>query len=273
MAPHAGHRVTDLRDSLPHRLDRERGRVDSGNLLPQQRGRNTRVRGRPHRVGGRDRLVARVLAEVDEDAAPVLDPPRRRRDLLVADAPLHLLGQGLREAPHLRELELGLDRRHDVHPRRTGGLGVRREPELIHDLANHDCDLAHVRPLPVGARVEVDQQVVRLLDLRDARVPGVQLDAAEVGDPFERRFVVDDGEDRRVPARELDEELVDVRRVLRRNSLLVEELAVDPVRVAHHVEEPAPQVRQRMVRDVEVVADEVALRQPALREIRPCPRS
>ena len=37
-----------------------------------------------------------------------------------------------------------------------------------------------------GARIEVDQQVVRLLDLRDAGVPGVQLQAAEVGDPFKR---------------------------------------------------------------------------------------
>ena len=46
-----------------------------------------------------------------------------------------------------------------------------------------------------------------------------------------------------MPARELDEALVDVRQVLGGNALLVEELPVDPIRVPHHVEEPAPQVR------------------------------
>ena len=44
----------------------------------------------------------------------------------------------------------------------------------------------------------------------DARVPGVQLDAAEVDHPRERGRVVDDREDRRVAARELDELLADV---------------------------------------------------------------
>jgi hypothetical protein len=40
-------------------------------------------------------------------------------------------------------------------------------------------------------------------------VPRVQLDAAEVDHPRERRRVVDDREHRRVPARELDELLAD----------------------------------------------------------------
>ena len=71
-------------------------------------------------------------------------------------------------------------------------------------------------------------------------MPRVQLDAPEVGHPAERRLVVHDCEDGRVPAGELDEELVDVRRVFGLDALLVEELALDPVRVAHHMEEPAP---------------------------------
>ena len=51
------------------------------------------------------------------------------------------------------------------------------------------------------------------------------------------------------------------------HALLVEEVAFDAVRVAHHVERPLAQVRQRTVGDVEVVRDEVALRQADLREV------
>ena len=46
----------------------------------------------------------------------------------------------------------------------------------------------------------------------------------------------------------------------------LEEVTVDAVRVAHHVERPTAQVRQGAAGDVEVVLDEVALGQPGLRE-------
>ena len=75
--------------------------------------------------------------------------------------------------------------------------------QLVHHLLHDERDLAHVRPLAVARRVEVDQEVIRPLDLRHARVPRVQLDAAEVRDPGERRGVVDDREHGRVPARKL----------------------------------------------------------------------
>ena len=158
----------------------------------QRSGAETRASGdRPDRVGARDRPVAGVLAEVDEDADPVGDAPGRRGDALVADPPLDLLGERLREPAHVRERQLGPDRRQDVQPCRARGLRERREPELVHHLAHDERDLAHERPLPVARRVEVDQQVVGPLDLGHPRVPGVQLDAAEVRDPGERRRVVD----------------------------------------------------------------------------------
>src|SRR5204863_3033129 len=47
-----------------------------------------------------------------------------------------------------------------------------------------------------------------------------------------------------------------------------EEVAVDAVRVPHHVERSAAEMRQRAVRYLEVVADEIALGQPARREER-----
>ena len=78
--------------------------------------------------------------------------------------------------------------------------------------------------------------------------------------------VVDDGEDGRVAARKLDVLLVDVRWMVLRHPLLVEEVVVDPVREALHVEETPAQVRQGARRDIDVVLDEVDLLQPALGE-------
>ena len=251
-----------------HRLDRERRRVDAGDLVPAQRRRDARVRRGAHRVRRGDRPVARVLAEVDEDADAIGDAPRRRRDRLVVDAPLDLLRERLREPAHLREQQLRLDRREDVEAGRARRLRIRAQPELVHHLAHDERDLAHERPLAVGRRVEVDQQVVGPLDLGHARVPRVQLDAAEVRDPRERRRVVDDREHRRVPARELDEHLVDEVGMLRRHALLVEELALDAVREPLHVERPPAEVGERELRDADVVRDEVALRQPARGEER-----
>ena len=121
---------------------------------------------------------------------------------------------------------------------------------------------------PSDRRIEVDQQVVGPLDVGHARVPRVQLDAAEVRHPRERLGVVDDREHRRVPARERDEHLVDEIRVLRRHALLVEELALDAVREPLHVERAAAEVGEGEVGDADVVRDEIALRQAARREKR-----
>jgi hypothetical protein len=72
-----------------------------------------------------------------------------------------------------------------------------------------------------------------------------------------------------MPARESNEDVVDVVGMVRRHAFLVEELTVDAVSVPHHVERPAPQVRQGVFCDVYVVGDEVALREAALGEDHP----
>src|SRR5436190_258487 len=82
---------------------------------------------------------------------------------------------------------------------------------------------SHVWPLAVRRQVEVDQHLVRLLDVLDARVPRVQLDAAEVDHPCQGGGVVDNGEDGGMSAGEPDELLADVRRMLR-HPLLMEEV-------------------------------------------------
>src|SRR5438128_870335 len=62
-------------------------------------------------------------------------------------------------------------------------------------------------------------------------MPGVELDAAEVDDPRERRLVVDHGEYRRVPAGKAHELLAYELRVLR-HALLMEGVSLDAVGVA-----------------------------------------
>src|SRR5207248_1104767 len=109
-----------------------------------------------------DRRIARLDAELLEARQQArLTPPHVRR----------------RVAAHLRERELRSDRREDVQTRRARGLRARSEPELVHHLLDDERDLAHELPRIALARVEVDQQVVRPLDVLHARVPGMQLDA------------------------------------------------------------------------------------------------
>ena len=104
----------------------------------RERRRDARVGRRPHRVGRRDRPVARVLAEVDEHADAVGDAPRGRRDRLVVDAPLDLLGQRLREPAHVGEQHSRLIGRQDVEPRCARRL--------------RDTSAARARPSPRARR-------------------------------------------------------------------------------------------------------------------------
>ena len=224
--------------------------LDGRDLVPAKRRGDARVGRRAHRVRGRDRAVARVLAEVDEHADAVGDAPGRRRDALVADAPLDLLGERLREPPHVAGTRAPAGSARGCAARsRPRSSGTTRSPSSSITSRTTSAISRTNGHWPSRRRVEVDQQVVGPLDLRHARVPRVQLDAAEVRDPGERGRVVDDREHRRVAARELHEHLVDVVRVVRRHALLVEELPLDAVREPLHVERPAAQVGEGAVGD------------------------
>jgi hypothetical protein len=124
-----------------------------------------------------------------------------------------------------------------------------------------------VRPRVARARVEVDEHVVGALDVVHAAVPGVQVDATEVDDPREASRLGHHGEVGRAPAAGKDDvngfEPVGMRGG---NTLLVEEEPVHAVRIAQHLHGAVADMREDDVRDVDVVADEVALGQPALRE-------
>ena len=146
------------------------------------------------------------------------------------------------------------------------GLREARQAELVHDVLHDQRDLPHVAPRVALARVEVDQEVVGPVDVVHPRGPRVQVDAAEVDDPGERRRLVADREVGRAPGRELDVHGLEPVGMIGRNALLVEEPLLRAVRVALHLHRAALDVVQDVRRDVEVVLDEVELLQPALRE-------
>jgi hypothetical protein len=246
---------------------REGIRFHLGHLLPAKWRRGARILRRADRVGGGDRPVARVLAVIDEDAASVGHLPRRRGNILIADPSFHLLRQGLCEATHLGERELRPDGNLDVEPGRAGGLREARQVELVQHHLDHERDRANVIPRIALAGIEVDEHVVGALDVFDPAVPRMQIDAAEVGDPREARPIGHDGEVGCAPTpREDDVHRLEPVRMRARDTLLVEEEPVDAVGVAQHLHGPAPDVRKEALGHVEVVANEVALRQPVLGE-------
>ena len=89
-----------------------------------------------HRVGAGDRVVARVLVEIDEHLGrvTVLAPPRRSG--MVRDAALDLAGEGERGLAHLGEVPAGLDADVDVDAVPARGLGIAGDVELVEDLVH-----------------------------------------------------------------------------------------------------------------------------------------
>ena len=86
--------------AVGHRVEAQVARLDVGDLVPGQRAGHARVGRRAHRVGGRDRAVARVLVVVDEHAVALLLPPLAGRQL--GCAALDLARQRERGAAHGR---------------------------------------------------------------------------------------------------------------------------------------------------------------------------
>ena len=102
-------------------------------------------------------------------------------------------------------------------------------------------------------------QVVGAIDVVAACVPGVQVDAAEVDDPEQRREILDHREVDHVARRVRDRAGLDPFGPRRRRALHEERLAVGAVGIALHHHRPVGEVRQQDVGDVGVVLQQVAL--------------
>ena len=108
-------------------------------------------------------------------------------------------------------------------------------------------------------------QVVRPIDVVAARVPLVEIDAAEIDHPQQRRAILNHRKVDDVPRAVLDRADLNPVGPRRRRALHEEELAGRAVRVALHHHRAIAQVRQQHVGDVGVVLQQVALGEAELR--------
>jgi hypothetical protein len=107
-------------------------------------------------------------------------------------------------------------------------------------------------------------KVIRPIDVVATRVPLVQIDAAQVDDPEQGGEVVHDGEVDDVAGGVLDRAGLDPLRPGSRRPLHEEEVAGGALRVALHHHRAAGEVGKQHGRNLEVVAEEIALGKPKL---------
>ena len=132
-------------------------------------------------------------------------------------------------------------------------------------ISAHSRTWSNVAPSP---GVEVEVHVVGPVDVVALRVPLVQVDAPEIDHPQQRRHVVDHREVDDVPVAVIDRAGADPVRPRRRRALHEEERPGGAVRISLHHHRAVADVREQDGRDVGVVLDQAALRDPALRPER-----
>ena len=230
-------------------------RVD---LVPGERRGHARVRRRPHRIGRGDGAVLGVLVVVDEDAVALLLPPLAasrvvgaRRSTSRASA-----SAARRTSSKLQRVSM---RTYDVHAARARGLRPADQTEVV----ERRCTTAPLRGPAATSRPARgrDRRAAR----RDARgrrrAPDAGAARGRRGSPSTRAPQRSRGTTSsalRPDGKRSSTTSIHVGPRLRR-ALLVEELAVDAVRVAHQHVGPAAGAAQRALGDREVVAHEVEL--------------
>src|SRR3569833_4485662 len=95
-------RITDARVTVRQREHGEVARIARLRLVPCDGRRDTRIRQRPHGIGGRRSAVLCILVVVEKDAVPFLLPPFRTRECRYP--PLYFACKRQCGAAHLSEL-------------------------------------------------------------------------------------------------------------------------------------------------------------------------
>ena len=184
-------------------------------------------------------------------------PPLARRE--IGRAPLDLARQRQRGTADLVERPAPLDAHVDVHAARPRRLRPADEAEVVQRRVDDAGDLADLRPLDAGHRIEIDAQLVGMIEIVGAHRMRVQLEAGEIGHPHERRGVARHDLLRAAARRKAQRHDLDPGRPRSGRPLLEEELAVDAVRVPHEDVRPSAGAAQRAVGDGDVVARQIEL--------------
>ena len=180
--------------------------------LPVERRRHLRARAGPDAPRAEDRLVRRVLVEVDEDAlAALLLPPR------VGDA-CRGGGARARARPRPRRRAPGTDPSGAAAARRRGCRGCRWSsgapamPSSSNSALHVGGRGARLVEAGAGLRIEVDAQLVGVLGVVGERRPDVEAETAEVHGPGDVREIGGDERPRRRAVRRADDRRLEPRR-------------------------------------------------------------
>ncbi len=168
--------------------------------------------------------------------------------------------------PNLLERPLSLDAGIDVEAARSGRLGPGRQAVILEHLPGDERDLDDLAPIHAGHRVQVDAQFVGVVEVVGAHRVGVEVDTTQVDRPDQPGGVSDDGFFGRRARRVLELGDVDVVGSLLRRPLLEDGLLADALDEPLEDHRPAATPRSAPSATRQVVVDEVAFRDPGLRE-------
>ena len=164
------------------------------------------------------------------------------------------LGNGLCRLKCLVKFPLRLDRRQDVQALATGRFNKRMVAETLEMFFEFQSKPGDIPELEILRRVEVVHDVIRLIKMRRARVHLVQLDARQVRQPDERRFL---GRDNVVLFFFAERHMLDPLGRPIRSVFLKERLSADAVRIPHQRQWPPFHVRQNRRRNFEIIFNEL----------------
>jgi hypothetical protein len=88
-------------------------------------------------------------------------------------------------------VDASIERRHQVQALASGQFRPRLQPFILQHPAQGQCRLDHEFPGHAFARIEIEHEQVRMLDVVDARVPRVQLDRADLDKAEQTVEVID----------------------------------------------------------------------------------
>ena len=156
---------------------------DRVELLPREGRRHLRAGARAYRPGAEDRLVRRVLVEVDEDTPPpFLLPPGACDEL--GPAALELAGrlQRPRSAPRTTSSAAGGARTRGCRGCPSSSEGTSRQARRSSARTSRAASWTIENVTP-GRRVEVDAQLVGVVWVGRQRRPDVEAEAGQVHGP------------------------------------------------------------------------------------------
>ncbi len=156
----------------------------------------------------------------------------------------------------------------DVHTSGAAGLRPTFETNLFQQRSNLQSNAAYIRPSHPRARIEIDPQLIRVIEVSRPNRVWVELDASEIDDPRESGRIIDNDLFRRPARRKGEQGGAQPRRAVRGRALLIKGLSIRAIHEAFQNDRAIVNSRESSRSHREVVANDLELCKPGLlREI------